>query len=724
MQRILRAAALLLGAAAASARALGGQDGASISAVQKVVHMLTDMAAKAKQEKMAEEVTYSGFAEWCSNQKESLQQQIKEGSLQIETLTTEIVKTDSDVKELAGKIGALQAELTKYEADLTIQKDQRGKEHKAFVAEQQDYAESVDALERAIAVLSKKDYDRTALLQVAGSAQLPANAQQMVSAFLGMMGEEDGTADPLGVSAPEANAYEFQSGGIVEMLKRLQGEFVDKKGECEKEEMNSKHAFDMIEQDLSDSLDKGKEDLGYMTQSKLGKQEASAELKKQLQSTQSVLAEDKSTFQDTSVECKEKRLSFGEKQTLRAEEIEALAKAVEILSSEDLQASAAKHLGLAQVAKGGSLVQMRGAGSQQGSAAERAQGIRVRVRDFLTREGARLHSKELGLLAQKLEADPFGKFKKMISGMIAKLLEEAHGDAEHEGFCDKEMGSSKISREKLSETLDRLTAEAENGKATITQLTEDIARFSQDVAAMQAARQQMTGMRIAEKAKNGQTVADAVSAQKAVVAATAVLKDFYEKASSATALVQTGAIAAREVQAPAWGESQGKEMGSEEWNAVGTDKKVDLGHQAGMQTFGGGYQGQQDEAGGVLAMLEVIGSDFSSLQADTESSEALAESSYKDFMAESQKDMAVKSRKIEMNGSDKVSAESKLREDTADLKFTQDKLLAAERYYDKLKPQCIDSGMTWDERTQARQEEIQSLKEALTILAGEDIPTN
>eukprot|EP00972_Heterocapsa_arctica_P065372 9650046-Heterocapsa_arctica.AAC.1 len=57
----------------------------------------------------------------------------------------------------------------------------------------------------------------------------------------------------------------------------------------------------------------------------VGKQEASVELKKQLQSTQSVLVEDKSAFQDTSVGCKEKRLSLGEKQTLHAEEIEANA---------------------------------------------------------------------------------------------------------------------------------------------------------------------------------------------------------------------------------------------------------------------------------------------------------------------------------------------------------------------------------------------------------------
>lgn len=198
MQRVLRATALLLSAVCA----LGSQDASSISAVQKVVHMLTDMAGKAKQEKKAEEVSYAGFAQWCDNEKANLQEQIKKATIQMESLTTEIAKTDSDVKELAANIGTLQAELTKYEADLKAQKDQREKEHKAFLAEQQDYAESVDALDRAIAVLSKQSYDRSSLLQLTTDSQLPANAQQMVSAFLGMMGEDDGTADPMAYSRP------------------------------------------------------------------------------------------------------------------------------------------------------------------------------------------------------------------------------------------------------------------------------------------------------------------------------------------------------------------------------------------------------------------------------------------------------------------------------------------------------------------------------------------
>ena len=55
--------------------------------------------------------------------------------------------------------------------------------------------------------------------------------------------------EDLAVSAPEANAYELQSSGVIEML-----------GSCStssettlerKEEMNSRHAYDMLMQDLA-----------------------------------------------------------------------------------------------------------------------------------------------------------------------------------------------------------------------------------------------------------------------------------------------------------------------------------------------------------------------------------------------------------------------------------------------------------------------------------------
>merc|ERR1719460_2528756 len=98
------------------------------------------------------------------------------------------------------------------------------------------------------------------------------------------------------------------------------------------------------------------------------------------------------------------------------------------------------------------------------------------------------------------------------------------------------------------------------------------------------------------------TIEDSVAAQKAVSKATMVLKDFYTKAAMATGLLQTSADRPK--------------MGTDEWKALANPNfkgTIDKGHKAGMQTFGDKFTGQQDSAGGVLAMLEVILSDFANL---------------------------------------------------------------------------------------------------------------
>merc|ERR1719313_3245996 len=125
-------------------------------------------------------------------------------------------------------------------------------------------------------------------------------------------------------------------------------------------------------------------------------------------------------------------------------------------------------------------------------------GVRRRVREFLAWEGQRLHSKRLALLAEQLSADPFAKVKGLIDQMITRLEKEAFADAEHEGYCDTEMGKSKITRTRLTEEIDALDAAIEDGKATITALSESTKKLFEEVAALEAAMTEATALRKSE----------------------------------------------------------------------------------------------------------------------------------------------------------------------------------------------------------------------------------
>jgi len=679
--------------------------------------MMTDMTAKAIQEKNDEQVAYAEFETWCSQESTNLASSIKKGGENIELLTASIDELGSDISQLGDDIAQLNTDEAKFSSEKEATEKQREKDHAASKEEEADFSESVDAIERALTILSKQDYDRpaaaAALVQLSAVQQLPEKAKSIVSAFIGLL---DGDKQDTDYSPPEANAYEFQSGGVVAMLKKLRDEFRAKVSQSQKEEMNSAHASEMMLLDLNDAIENTQKDASRRTQKKSQKAEKKAMNEKELQSTITVKAADESTLSDTKAECKEKSMSYQEKQQLRTEEIEALRKATEIMQSDDVSGSAEKHLDLAQMQQKTVAALLQAAGG----ASEQNQGVHRRVRDFLASEGRRLNSQGLALLAQKIMADPFAKVKKMIDGMITRLLEEANEDAKHEGFCDEEMGKSKITRDKLSSEIDGLLASIDGGKATVLSLTEEISQLSKDVAGLERAMKEATDLRSAEKAKNAATVEDAQAASKAVAAATAVLKDFYDKAATATGFLQVQAPSPRE-----FGLKTGVKMGTDEWDALANPNfkgEIDKGHKEGMQTFGEKEEGQQDEARyGVLGLMEVIASDFANLEANTKASEAAAAEEYERFMVDSKKSKAVKTRKIEMNDSDKASTEAKVQEDTADLESTRDQKKAAERYHARLVPQCIDQGQTWDERVAARQAEIDSLKEALKILGSSDV---
>jgi len=668
----------------------------SVAAVQKVLQMLGDMAAKVKLEKNEEQVAFAEFETWCKMEIPQTKKSIARAAESIDLLNSEIAKLTAEAKVLGEEIAKLQNDVASFTEEKKESEDQREKDNKAYIEESTDYGESVDAIDRALQVLNKKTADKPAadavLLQLASSDRLPAQAKSMVAAFLGVMGKDfmEGMDE-----APEANAYEFQGGGIIAMLKKLQDEFRSKLADCQKEEMNSKHAHDMVVMDLVDSIENSEASIEEKKVTKARKEEKAAQDKKDLAATKTTKAEDEKILSDMEVECEEKQMSFDEKQKLRSEEIVAINKAMEILDSPEAMGNAEKHLKLAQTNEATAFAQLR--------STEKMSGVRGHVRDFIASEGRRLKSSQLSLLAQKLTADPFAKVKQMIDSMITRLLNEANEDAQHEGFCDKEIGKSKVTRNKLSEDIDGLQSAVEDGKATIMKLTQEVATLSQEVVDLEASVKEATAIRTKEKATNKVTVEDSEAGQNAVAAATAVLKDFYEKASLATGLIQ--------VTRPT--------MGSDEWDALANPNfkgTIDKGHKAGQQTFGKKYTGQQDSAGGVMAMLDVILSDFANVEADTKASEAKAQETYDNFMVESKKTKATKSKKIEMNEADKASAENKLQEDTKDLKGTQDELIAADRYYEKLVPQCIDQGMTFEERTSAREAEIASLKQALDIL--------
>merc|ERR1719472_90392 len=274
----------------------------------------------------------------------------------------------------------------------------------------------------------------------------------------------------------------------------------------------------------------------------------------------------------------------------------------------------------------------------------------------------------------------------MIEDLIVRLQEEASEEAEHKGWCDEQLSTNEQVRKKKTAAVETLHAEVDELKAAIALLAEQIAELTKAVAELDAAMAKATEMRQAEKAKNAETIKDAQDAQAAVAQAVVVLKEFYAKAAEATAFLQK-----REPRA--------------EPPAI----------------FDSPYKGMQAENGGVVGMLEVIESDFARLESETKAAEATAQKEYDEFMTDSEVDKSEKSTDIEHKTAKKQDESQALTAKNQDLEGTQKELDAALAYFDKLKPSCVDAGVSYEDRVGRRKEEIESLQEALRILNGEDI---
>jgi len=621
--KITKSLALILGCTVVSAT--------KVTPVQKVIQLLEGMSAKGKAEKHDEQVQFAAYKQFCDDTTVEKTRAIAEANEKIDMLKADIEKYTSDAEMLTKEIAGHDDDIAAWTGDRKAATKVRAMEKADYDATHKDYSESIDALERAIAVLKKQAYDRkqasfAQLSSLQGLKLIPDEAKKTIDAFLQQTPDEG-----LAVSSPEAYGYEFQSQGVIDMLEKLLDKFMGERTVLEKEEMNSVHAFEMLIQDLTAQVEQATQDRTEKAETKAKKLQAKADAEGDLTETTATRDADKKYLADLTATCEQKASDFASRQQLRTEELEAIAKAIEIISSGAVSGNADKYLPTL-VQKRKTLAVLR---------ADTQTRVQAQVALFLQSKAKELDSRVLSALAGRVAADPFRKVKKMIKDLITRLMEEANEEAEHKGWCDTELSTNEQTRKEKTAAVETLHAEIDQLEASIAKLTEEITDLTEAVAALDAAMAKATTIRTEEKATNEVTIKDSQEAQTAVAQALTVLKEFYAKAGDATALLQQPEI------------------------------------------FDSPYKGMQSENGGVVGMLEVIESDFARLEADTKAAEATAQKEYDTFMTDSKVDKEAKSTDIEHKTAKKQDEEQALTVKESDLEGTQKELDAALAYFDR-----------------------------------------
>merc|ERR1719513_77666 len=97
--------------------------------------------------------------------------------------------------------------------------------------------------------------------------------------------------------------------------------------------------------------------------------------------------------------------------------------------------------------------------------------VQRQVAEYLREQGRQFNSRILSALAVRVADDPFAKVKKMIKDLLVRLMEEANEEAEHKGWCDKELSTNEQTRKEKTDAVESLHAQKDELEASIAKLT-------------------------------------------------------------------------------------------------------------------------------------------------------------------------------------------------------------------------------------------------------------
>merc|ERR1719382_1147891 len=157
------------------------------------------------------------------------------------------------------------------------------------------------------------------------------------------------------------------------LLKKFKGELAD----VEEAESNQAHEFNLVEMHLSDTIAKDTSDRSEKAVTKGKREAASAKRKGELAEAKADKVEDEKLKQEIETTFRAKAETFKQNQKVREDELEAIKKATEIISSPEVSGSYAKHINLAQ--QPASLIQLGRSGRRVAAKRQAAEMLSQRA---------------------------------------------------------------------------------------------------------------------------------------------------------------------------------------------------------------------------------------------------------------------------------------------------------------------------------------------------------
>merc|ERR1719238_1986915 len=625
--------------------------------VTKVVNLLKDMLKQLEKEAEEDEEIYDQLACWCATNDKEKTKSVGEAEARIKDLTTSIEDLTASSSRLGTEIKNLEKEVAENQHALDQAVAIRQKELAEFVQEEKDLLQSIDGLGAAIKVLSKHNGASFLQVDVQGAVSTIQYQVAKNSKLLeGVLTHTERKKIEAFIQSSSTEKYAPQSGEIFGILEQMKESFENNLAELQKEEAANVKAFQELKAAKEEEISAGQDQIDAKTQENADADEKLAQNKEDLEDTKKTLAEDEAFLAMLKEKCSTTDAEWEERTKTRQLEMEACSKALAVLSSDEAHDLFTKTFNPA-------LLQVSENSERQSAAAK-----------FLKEAALKSDSPRLAAIAMKVKLDAFVRVKKAIDDMIAQLLAEKKDEIKHKDFCVEEFNTNQVQTERKEAEKQDLLALIEDLQLQIKTLTGEIDTLKSEIDELNLNMKRGGEDREKENKEFQLVVADQRASQKLLTAALDILKGFYEKA----ALVQDG-------QAPPPGFKEYK---------------------------------KNENAGGVMGMIQTIINDAKTMEAEVIRAEEDAQKAYEDFVKDSNASVQEKTKSQVNKTEERAKAEEDLNQATQDKENALLELEQLSNYNAELHSSCDFIMKNFEIRQTARDEEIEALKQAKAILSG------
>merc|ERR1719460_1784844 len=411
--------------------------------VSKVITLLKDMLKQLEKEAEEDEEIYDKMACWCETNDKEKTKSIADAESRISDLTTKIEELTANSARLNTEIKNLEKEVAENQAALDKATAIRQKQLAEFNEEEKDLLESISALKSAVTVLSKHNsliqMPRSHIVGVAATVQ--NEMQKHASLLTGIMTHRERKMMSSFIQSPEdyfdaeptfKQSYAPQSGEIFGILKQMKETFETNLSSSQKEEMANQKAYEELKAAKEAEIKAGQEQIDSKTQELADTDEKNAQAKEDLEDTKKSLSADEQFLMMLKEKCSMTDAEWEERQKTRQLEMEAVSKALAVLSGDDAHDLFTRTFNPA-------LAQMEVA-------------ITSRRRDqaskLLSAVAKKLNNPRLSALAYRVRLDAFTRVKKAIDDMITQLMKEKADEIKHKDFCVDEFNTNQLQTEK------------------------------------------------------------------------------------------------------------------------------------------------------------------------------------------------------------------------------------------------------------------------------------